>query len=381
MTTKKNKKRKSIKNKTHKIRNPVISFNFDSGSINVLSTKLGENVCRFNLSLQKETIKEGNKSQYWFYFKVSNVKQKLCYFSIHTHNDCNNGFKNLKVATSYDNKKWFRYKTTQQNKNAKCKINNKTISVKSTQILKWKIKPTKKTIWFAYYKPYPLERIYKLTKQISNKSYFKKKIIGYSEGNKPIHMLTIGNGCRNVWLIGRQHPGESIASWIIEGFLKSTFSPISSLKIHIIPTLNPDGIYLGYWYTNKKGINLNLDWKHKKSKEVNILNNLLKKQHNDLILDIHGDEECKKHFLSHCPKRNIDLYNNINKLLCKYNKHFQKEDYYKKLNFPCDGKTLDYTTNALTLEGSMKHNLGDINNEGINIGKSLHKLLINLYSS
>ena len=344
---------------------------------------MGENVCRFNLSLQKETIKEGNKSQYWFYFKVSNVKQKLCYFSIHTHIDCNNGFKNLKVfsITSYDNKKWFRYKTTQENKNAKCKINNKTISVKSTQILKWKIKPTKKTIWFAYYKPYPLERIYKLTKQISNKSYFKKKIIGYSEGNRPIHMLTIGNGCRNVWLIGRQHPGESIASWIIEGFLKSTFSPISNLKIHIIPTLNPDGIYLGYWYTNKKGINLNLDWKHKKSKEVNILNKLLKKQHNDLILDIHGDEECKKHFLSHCPKRNIDLYNSINKLLCKYNKHFQKEDYYKKLNFPCDGKTLDYTTNALTLEGSMKHNLGDINNEGINIGKSLHKLLINLYSS
>ena len=39
----------------------------------------------FKLSLQKENINDGNKSQYWFYFKVTNVKQKICYFSLHTY--------------------------------------------------------------------------------------------------------------------------------------------------------------------------------------------------------------------------------------------------------------------------------------------------------
>jgi len=372
-----------MKNKTKKIshKSPKISSNFDSGSIKTLTIKNTEKICRFNLSLQKEIIREGNKSQYWFYFKVSNVLNRVCHFSLKTHIDCNNGFKNLGVATSYDNKTWFRTKTTQKNKRKTC--NNKYYQVvrRSTQEVNWKIKPKKNIIWFAYYVPYPLERIYKLGNSLSKKSFIKQKIIGYSDLKKPIKMLTIGNSGRNIWLICRQHPGESIASWILEGFLKNIISPIPNVKLRIILTLNPDGIFLGNWYSNKKGINLNLDWKNKKSKEVKCLSKLLDKQYNDLIVDIHGDEECNKHFLSHCKNRNIELYKSLNKLLCK-NKNFQYKDYYEKLNFPCDGKTLDSYENALTLEGCMKHSIFNhksLEKESLNVGSTLFESIKLLY--
>ena len=361
------KRKRNVKNKTKKIshKSPKISSNFDSGSIKKLSIKNTGKKSHFNLSLQKEIIREGNKSQYWFYFKVSNVLNRVCNFSLKTHIDCNNGFKKLGIATSYDNKIWFRTKSTQKNKRKTCKN-------KSTHEVNWKIKPKKNIIWFAYYVPYPLERIYKLGNFLSKKSFIKQKIIGYSDLKKPIKMLTIGDCGKNVWLICRQHPGESIASWILEGFLKKIISPIPNVRLRIILTLNPDGIFLGNWYSNKNGTNLNLDWKSKKSKEVKCLSKLMDKQYNDLIIDIHGDEECNKHFLSHCKNKNIELYHSFNKLLCK-NKHFQKKDYYEKLNFPCDGKTLDSYNNTLTLEGCMKHPTYNksIEREAINVGATL----------
>ena len=364
------------KNKTRKLKQSKIVSNFDSGSIKVLSENIGEKICHFNLALQKEKIAYGNKSHYWFYFKVCNVKNKMCYFNLKSHIDCNNGFKNLKVATSYDNKKWFRYKTNQQNKKTRCK--GKYVS--STHLLKWKIKPKHDVIWFAYYIPYPLNRVYKCIKEISKKGFVKTKTIGYSSNNKKIKMLTIGNGARNVWIIGRQHPGETVGSWIVEGFLKSVISPLKNITLRIIPCINPDGVYNGYWYTNKNGVNLNLDWTSKKTKEVKIVSKLLDKQYNDLILDVHGDEECKKHFLTHCPKKNFELYSKLNKLLCESSKRFSPKDFYIKLNLPCDGKTLDHRDNALTLEGCMKHPFGDINNEGLLVGKTLYKTLKKLYN-
>uniref|UniRef100_A0A6C0C4R8 Peptidase M14 domain-containing protein n=1 Tax=viral metagenome TaxID=1070528 RepID=A0A6C0C4R8_9ZZZZ len=383
MTTKRKRK---IKNKTRKISNkvPTINSNFDSGSIKTLSIKNSNTNTHFHISLQKEIIREGNKSQYWFYFKVSNVLGRNCFFSLKTHIDCNNGFKHLGIATSYDNEKWFLTPSKQKNKRkTKCKINKKKYTyTKSTQEVNWKIKPTKNIVWFAYYVPYPLERIYKLGNLMSKKSFVKQNTIGYSHGNRPIKMLTIGNGCRNVWLICRQHPGESIASWILEGFLKSIFSPLPNLKIHVVMTLNPDGIFLGNWYVNKNGINLNLDWKSKKSKEVKCLSKLLDKQYNDLIVDIHGDEECKQHFVSHCPTQNIELYKRVNKLLNTHNDHFQKTDYYKKLGFPCDGKTLDFLENTLTLEGCMKFkskNNTTPEKEGLKVGATILKLLKSLF--
>lgn len=370
-------------NKTRKTRKishkSYISHKFDSGSIHINSIKNGEKKSYFDLSLQKEIIKEGNKSQYWFYFKVTNVKNKTCKFKLSTHIDCNNGFKNFGVATSYNDNTWFRTKTTSKNtKTTKCGTIGSLRKSKPTKHITWTIKPKHNTIWFAYYVPYPVQRVNKLIKHLARKPFIKHSIIGRSYEKRAIHMLTIGDGCKNIWIIGRQHPGESIGSWIVEGFLKQFFSPIPNLKIRIILCSNPDGVYLGNWYSNKNGDNINLDWKHNKTKETKIINTLLNKQYNDLILDVHGDEESKNHFITHCPTKNIKLYRKMNRLFNIKNKHFQYSDPYKKLNYSPDGKTLDSLDNALTLEGCMKHSIfkyKTLQDESLNVGKTIYDVL------
>ncbi|GAB5373364.1 hypothetical protein AAMO2058_001744700, partial [Amorphochlora amoebiformis] len=70
-----------------------------------------------------------------------------------------------------------------------------------------------------------------------------------------------------VWLSARVHPGESNASWIMQGVLDFLTGP--SLKAHmlrqrylfkIIPMLNPDGVVLGNYRCNLSGQDLNRQW-------------------------------------------------------------------------------------------------------------------------
>ena len=46
------------------------------------------------------------------------------------------------------------------------------------------------------------------------------KTIGYTKKRNPILMKKLGNGPKRVWLISGQHPGETINSWMLEGFIK-----------------------------------------------------------------------------------------------------------------------------------------------------------------
>ena len=42
----------------------------------------------------------------------------------------------------------------------------------------------------------------------------------------------------------------------------------------------------------------------------------------DFNYDVFGDEECKKHFLTHCPKNLFELYSKLNKYLMNLVKDF-----------------------------------------------------------
>ena len=44
-------------------------------------------------------------------------------------------------------------------------------------------------------------------------------VLGQTLDGRDMDMLTLGTGDRKIWLIGRQHPGETMASHFFEGFL------------------------------------------------------------------------------------------------------------------------------------------------------------------
>mmetsp|Transcript_21725 Transcript_21725/g.3593 ORF Transcript_21725/g.3593 Transcript_21725/m.3593 type:complete len:91 (+) Transcript_21725:656-928(+) len=67
----------------------------------------------------------------------------------------------------------------------------------------------------------------------------------------------------------RVHPGESQSSYVLKGFINFLLSPDERARIlldnfvfKIIPMLNPDGVYRGYYRTDTNGVNLNRVYKN-----------------------------------------------------------------------------------------------------------------------
>ena len=75
---------------------------------------------------------------------------------------------------------------------------------------------------------------------------------------RDMDLLTLGSGPRKIWLIGRQHPGETMASWFFEGFLERLLDASDSASqkllrdatLYLVPNMNPDGSYRGHLRTN-----------------------------------------------------------------------------------------------------------------------------------
>jgi hypothetical protein len=84
-------------------------------------------------------------------------------------------------------------------------------------------------------------------------SLLKIKIPKLEIGQKNIEELS-GVGLA----IGRQHPGESVGSWMMEGFISSLVenTPENFLWV-IVPMVNVDGVVLGNNRTGIVGYDLN----------------------------------------------------------------------------------------------------------------------------
>src|SRR5690606_23531050 len=107
---------------------------------------------------------------------------------------------------------------------------------------------------------------------------------------------------KKIWVIGRQHPGETMAEWLIEGMLERLLDrndPVArtlleKASFHVVPNMNPDGSRRGHLRTNAAGTNLNRAWaapSMEKSPEVFLIRERMQSRGVDFSLDVHGDEE------------------------------------------------------------------------------------------
>lgn len=348
----------------------IIDRNFDSGNIKKIRIDEAININTVYLEILKEKYPKGTRNQYkyWFYFKITDLeKNKPHKIVIENIDIIDNAWKGFKVPFSYDNKKWTRNQSTTTD------FKNRTIT--------WDFIPKKNNIWFAYYPPYDFKRCVK----IANK--FDFDILGKTKNKLPIYYLKKGTGIKHIWLLARQHPGETIGSWMLEGFLNEIVKRkhaniLQNLTFHIILNANPSGTINGNWYTTQDSINLNRDWVSKKSTNTQLISTEMSKYKNYLTIDLHGDEESFKHFVAFCYGKVSPLYNRINNALYKNIDDFRKTNFYKK---DYSQKAL-YTTNdcvnkGLTLEGAMKHQGvrgKSLEYVPLKIGKALANTMIDL---
>ena len=346
----------------------TISSDFESGNINHIKNVQRKKDVLVILEIKDEPYSKNTKRKYqnWFYFKSNDVQRKSMTYTIQNINIFGNDWKGFNVCYSYDNKNWKRIKTSFSKK-------NKTLT--------WNHKSTKKNVYYAYYPPYTTKMKQKLMNTYKDKKGVKAKTLGKSG----VDALILGNGPLNIFIVARQHPGESIGSWMIEGFLKQYFKNkqrklIESIfTIYVIPMANPDGVKLGHWYTNKNGQNLNRSWRHNKTPETNDMKRLMQKENTILYLDLHGDEGSSRHFITTCMEPYNKVHEGFNKTMALFCPNYQMEDYYKRHTHKVYG-TMDCfdRKRTLTIEGAMKHPIfkhKTIQNEGIEIGKAIFKTI------
>lgn len=309
-----------------------VSCAFDSGNILVKSIDEDKDGAVFRLAVRKDPFTKGTDNRahsQWFHFRASNVENKKCSFVIEDIDECSfaQGFDNYKVRASYDREMWFQVDNTSFETGKRCiplqRFNSDALpsapegATKIESRIQWEMTPTSNSIFFAYWTPYSYERHMDVVAEMAAIPTVRHSVIGNTLDGRPLDMLTFGNGPLNLWLAARQHPGESMAEWCAEGFMRAlgdSNDPVSNalLKlatIRVIPNMNPDGSVRGYLRTNAGGANLNREWtggvyenydapSQERSPEVYYTMKALEHFGCDGHIDVHGDEEIEANFLA-----------------------------------------------------------------------------------
>ena len=267
--------------------NLSISSAFDGGNIRLVGIE-GNRV-------DLEIVKDNRSNFYqWFYFRLTGaagepVELRIlnCLESAYPH-----GWPGYRACMSHDREYWERVDTSYE---------SGTLTIRAT--------PASNSVWFAYFAPYTMERHNDFIASLIAHPAVEYRSLGQTLDGQELDYLKIGTGPLQVWLYARQHPGETMAEWWMEGALEKLLDdadPVSrrlreKATLHVVPNMNPDGSRRGHLRTNAAGINLNREWHDpspQRSPEVLYVRNEMDRTGVDFAMDVHGDEAIAANFLA-----------------------------------------------------------------------------------
>ena len=269
----------------------AINAAFDSGNIEVLS---------IDGATARLSIPRDNHSEFyqWFHFRVSGAAGRELVLKIGDLNASAYpaGWTDYNACVSEDREYWGRAPSTFDKDE-----DGGTLTIRYT--------PASDLTWFAYFAPYSMERHHDLIAQAAGSDGVAYRCLGTTLDGQPLDCLEMGEGETQVWLYARQHPGESMAEWWMEGALECLTDPADPVarvlrgkcRLHVVPNCNPDGSRRGHLRTNAVGTNLNREWaapSPEKSPEVLAIRGAMDKTGVDFAMDVHGDEAIAANFLA-----------------------------------------------------------------------------------
>ena len=269
----------------------IISSAFDSGNVVVKDASDPMNV-RLNIA------KDHQSDFYqWFHFRVSGEKGQKLRLIIENAGGAAypKGWENYQAVVSEDLMDWRRVPTS---------YDGQSLTIETTLNVN--------AIYVAYFAPYSSERHSMLVAGAQNYAEGRISVLGQTLDGRDLDLITLGEPGpekRKIWITARQHPGETMAEWWMEGFLERMLDPISAISkdlmsravFYIIPNMNPDGSARGHLRTNAVGVNLNREWAEpnmEKSPEVYLTLQKMMETGWVLALDVHGDEAMPYNFIA-----------------------------------------------------------------------------------
>jgi len=264
---------------------------FDAGNIEVLEI----NGTEARLAIRRDAHSEFFQ---WFHFRVANAQGREVVLRITglAGSAYPDGWTGYRAACSEDREYWGRADTAWDRE-----ADGGTLTIRH--------RPEGDAAWFAYFAPYSMERHHDLVAAAAGAEGVSHRCLGTSLDGRPIDCLELGEGEVQVWLYARQHPGETMAEWWMEGALDLLTDPAdpwartlrAKCRFHIVPNANPDGSTRGHLRTNAAGVNLNREWHEpsaERSPEVLAIRNAMDASGVDFAIDVHGDEAIAAVFLA-----------------------------------------------------------------------------------
>ena len=335
-----------------------ISAAFDSGNIRVLR----QDGDRFDL----EIVRDHQSDFYqWFHFRLLGAKGREVELRILNAGGSAYplGWPGYKARWSEDREDW---------RLADTSYDGKVLTIRHIA--------ESDSLWFAYFAPYSMERHHDLVAAIATLPEVAYESLGQTLDGQEMDCFHIGEGPLQVWLYARQHPGESMAEWWMEGALDRLTDPSDPVArmlrreatFHIVPNMNPDGSRRGHLRTNAAGVNLNREWHQpsaERSPEVLSVRNKMDETGVDFAMDVHGDEAIPYVFLAgfegipNWTERQGDLYARYRETLARRSPDFQVEHGYAvagpgsaNLTMSTNQLANRYGAVAMTLEMPFKDN-------------------------
>jgi murein tripeptide amidase MpaA len=267
-----------------------ISQNFDSGAIEVVRA---DTPATIELKLRDDNAADIRQ---WFHFRLQGARGQAVTMRFTNAGQATyaKGYEGYHAVASYDGENWFRVPTT---------FDGEVMTIRHT--------PDLDSVYYAYFEPYSWERHLRLLGEVAENPVARVLDIGSTVDGRDMNLVVIGEpeAEKKIWVIARQHPGESMAEWFVEGMIDALLddaNPITRKLLqrcvfYIVPNMNPDGSVRGNLRTNAAGANLNREWMTpslERSPEVLCVKNKIHETGVDMFFDIHGDEALPYNFVA-----------------------------------------------------------------------------------
>lgn len=199
---------------------------------------------------------------------------------------------------SYDQERWFRVPTT---------FDGRTLTLRHA--------PDRRVVHYAYFAGYPMSRHRALVARAEASRRARVTTVGFSLDQHPIEVIEVGKvggpPKRRIWVVGRQHPGETQGSWFMEGLVDRLLDErdpaaaalLDRAVLYLAPNVNPDGVARGNFRTNAAGRDLNREWQDpsaQASPEIVSVQQTISETGLDMFLDVHGEESAPCAFVIGC---------------------------------------------------------------------------------
>ena len=306
-----------------------INANFDSGNIDVIKADSADDI--------RLAIRKDHQSDFyqWFHFKLFGEAGEEHVMTIENAAGAAypDGWKGYQALASYDRETWFRVPTD---------YDGKQLTIRHT--------PEQESVFYAYFIPYSYERHQDLIQSAQQSVDCYHELLGETLDGRELNLLVIGEPAAHkntIWVTARQHPGETMAEWFMEGFIARLLDDEDGVArklleqnvFYVVPNMNPDGSARGHLRTNAVGTNLNREWAEpslEKSPEVFYVLKRMQETGVDMFLDVHGDEALPYNFVAGCEgipsydKRHEDLEDTFKAALLAATPEFQTQYGYER---------------------------------------------------